>query len=149
MIPQPDSINIGKLGEGGTITTDTCNAAQKVRRLLVEHINGHVNGQDCIHHLRNVWINGVAKSVNKYMTEFLNKSLDDISSFLIVSPDLAHIIHAFHKESSLTSNYPKGHGEQFRTWMMKRYPKEFFMHAKRSTGSRQDITTMGAGPIYW
>ena len=43
MIPQPDSINIDKLGEGGTITTDTCNAAQKVRRLLVEHINGHVN----------------------------------------------------------------------------------------------------------
>ena len=149
MITQPDSINIDKLGEGGTITTDTCNAAQKVRRLLVEHINGHVNEQDCMQHLRNVWINGVAKAVNKYMTEFLNESLDDISSFLRVSPDMAQVIRVFHKEFSLTANYPKGHGKQFRTWMMKRYPNEFLMHAKRATSSRQDIITMGAGPIYW
>ena len=100
-------------------------------------------------HLRNVWINGVAKAVNKYMTEFINKSLDDISSFLRVSPDLAHVIRAFHKEFSLTANYPKGHGEQFWTWMMKRYPKEFLMHAKRAARSLQYIITMGAGPIYW
>ena len=68
MIPQPDSINIDKLEEGGTITTDTCNAAHKVRRLLVEHINGHVNEQDFMQHPKNVWINGVAKAVKKYMT---------------------------------------------------------------------------------
>ena len=73
MIPQPDSIDIDKLGEGGTITTDTCNAAKKVHHLLVEQINGHVNKKDCMQHLRNVWINGVAKAINKYMTEFLNK----------------------------------------------------------------------------
>ena len=136
MIPQPGSINIDKIGEGGTITTDTCNAAQKIFRLLVEHINGHVNQQECMQHLRNVWINGAAKAVNKYMTEFFNKILDDISSYLRVSPDLAHVICAFHNEFSLTANYPKGHGEQFRIWMMKRYPNEFLMHAKRATGSR-------------
>ena len=72
MIPQPDRSNIDKLGKGGTITTDTCNAAQKVRRLLVEHINGHVNEQDFMQHIMNVWINGVAKAINKYMTEFIN-----------------------------------------------------------------------------
>ena len=83
------------------------------------------------------------------MTEFLNESLDYISSYLIVSPDLAHVIRAFHKEFSITSNYPKGHGEQFRTWMMKRYPNEFLMHAERATVSRQDIITIGSGPIYW
>ena len=149
MTPQTDSINIDKFGEGGTITTDTCNAAQKVCRLLVEHINGHVNEQYCMQHIRNVWINGVAKAVNRYMTEFLNEILDDISSFLGVSPDLDHVIRAFHKEFSLTDNYPKGRGEQFRTWMIKRYPKEFLMHAERATGSRQYIITMGAGPIYW
>ena len=114
MIPQPIRINIDKLREGGTITTDTYNTAQKVCSLLVEHINGHVNKQNCMHHLRNVWINGVAKDVNKYMTEFLNKSIDDISSFLRVSPDLAHVICAIHKEFSLTANYPKGHSKQFR-----------------------------------
>ena len=136
MIPQPDSINIDKLGECGTITTDMCNAAQKVCRFLVEHINVHVNKQDCMQHLRYLWINLVAKAINKYMTEFLNESLDDISSFIRVSPDLAHVICAFHNEFSLTANYPKGHGEQFQTWMMKRDPNEFLMHAKRATGSR-------------
>ena len=51
LIPKSDSINIDKLGNRGTITTDTCNAAQKVRRLLVEHIKGNVNKQDCMQHL--------------------------------------------------------------------------------------------------
>lgn len=123
MIPRPDSINIDKLGKGGTITTDTCNAAQKVCHLLVEYINGTVNEQDCMQHLRNVWINGVAIAVNKYMSEFLEESLNEISSFLRVSPGLAHVIRAFYKEFSLTANYPKGHGKKFKSWMMKRYPK--------------------------
>ena len=76
LITDPDSNNIDKLGEGGTITTDTCNAAQKVRRMLVDYINGTVNEQDCMQHLRNVWINGVAKAVNKYLTEFLQESME-------------------------------------------------------------------------
>ena len=55
MIPYPDSIDINKLGDGGTITTDTCNAACKVRRLLVKSIDGCVNEQYCMQYLRNVW----------------------------------------------------------------------------------------------
>ena len=43
LIPDPDIINIDKLGDGGIITTDTCNASQKVCWLLVEYINGTVN----------------------------------------------------------------------------------------------------------
>ena len=34
MITSPDSIDINKLGDSGTINTDTCNAAHKVRRLF-------------------------------------------------------------------------------------------------------------------
>ena len=103
-IPDPEGVNIDKLGDGGTITTDTCNATQKISCLLVEYIHGTVNEQDCMQHLRNVWINGVAKAVNKYMSEFLEESLDEISSFQRVSPDLAHVICAFNKEFSLTAN---------------------------------------------
>ena len=149
MIPSPDSININTLGEGGTITTDTCNTAQKVHRVLVEYIVSTVNEKDDMQHLRNVWINGVAKAVDKYMSKFPEESLDKISSFLRVSPDLAHVIRAFHKEFSLTANYPKGHGEKSKSWMIKRYPNEFLMHTKRATGSWQDIITMGARPVYW
>ena len=129
LILDPEGVNIDKLGDGGTIITDTCNAAQKVQRLLVEYIHGTVNEQDCMQHLRNVWINDVAKAVNKYMSEFLEESPDKISSFLQVSPDLAHVIRIFHKEFSLTANYPQCHDEKFRDWMIKRYPKEFLMHA--------------------
>ena len=77
LIPDPDSINIDKLGDGGTIATNTCNAAQKVRRLLVEYSNGPVTEKDCMQHPRNVWINGVAKAVNKYMIEFPQESLEE------------------------------------------------------------------------
>ena len=101
LIPKSDSSNIDKLGHRGTITTDTCNAVQKVCCLLVKHINGNVNEQDCLQHLRNVWINGVAKSVNNFMSDYLEESLEEISSFLRASPDLAHVIRAFHKEFSL------------------------------------------------
>ena len=99
-------------------------------------------------HLRNVWINGVAKKVSAFLNETLFESLDSISNFLRVSPDLANVIRAFHKEFSLTANYPKGHGEKFRDFMVKNHPNEFLLHAERAAGSRQDLVTMGAGPIY-
>ena len=66
-----------------------------------------------------------------------------------MSPDLDHVIRAFHKEFSLTVNYPKGHGEKFLEWIIKNDPNAFLMHAEQATGSRQDLITMGTGPIYW
>ena len=89
MIPSPDSIDINKIGESVTINTDTCNAARKVQHLLVKAIDGCVNEQDCMQHLQNMWINGVAKAVSKFMNGFLEDSLDNISPFLRVSPELA------------------------------------------------------------
>ncbi|KAL7546176.1 hypothetical protein ACHAWF_015185 [Thalassiosira exigua] len=62
---------------------------------------------------------------------------------------LEQVIRAFHKEFSLTANYPKGHGELFRLWMMEHHPEEFLMHAERALGSRQDLICMGACPIFW
>ena len=108
MIPAPDGISIKKLNKG-TINTDTCNAAQKDRRLLVQEAGDDITiyQQDCMHHLRCVWINGVSKAINVFMRAFLNDSLEEISSFLRVSPDLMHVIIAYHKEFSLTANYPK------------------------------------------
>ena len=151
MIPDADKIDIKKLTDGA-VTTDTCNSAQKTRRILVGIVSqidgGVVHEQDCFHHLRNVWINRVAKAVSEYMKDFLHDSLENISSFLCVSPDLANIIRAYHKEFSLTSNYPKGHGEQFRDWIIENYPLEFLLHAERATGSRQDIICMGADAVY-
>lgn len=133
------------------MTIDTCNSAQKTRRILVEivgQLGGVVHEQDCFHHLRNVWINGIAKALSAFMKDYLSDSLEDISSFLRVSPDLATIIFAYHKEFSLTSNYPKGHGELFREWIIQNYPMEFLLHAERANGNRMDVICMGADAVY-
>ena len=147
-IPDPSSISVDKLGNDGLINTDTCNTALKTRRLLVEEIEGTVHEQDCMNHLRCVWLNGTTKAVSKYMSTHLHDSLENISSFLRVSPDLAHVIRAYHKEFSLTANYPKGHGEKFRDWFLKEYPNEYLLHCERATGNRQDLICMGADAIY-
>ena len=165
MIPNPDSIDIKKLSDGA-INTDTCNSAQKTRRILVAIVSeidkdtihdmsredigkaGVVHEMDCMQHLRNVWINGAAKAVSAYLKEYLEDSLEEISSHLRISPDLAQIIRAYHKEFSLTANYPKGHGELFRDWVMKNYPGAFLLHAERASGSRQDLICMGADAVY-
>ena len=52
-LPVADDIDLSKLGQGGTITTDTCSTAQKLRHLLLEKIEGAYD-YDCMHHLRNV-----------------------------------------------------------------------------------------------
>ena len=96
MITSSDIIDINKLGGSGTITTDTCKPAHKVRRLLVKHIDGCVNEQYCMQHIWNVWNNGVAKAVSKFINGVLEDSLDNISLFLCVSPHLANVICAFH-----------------------------------------------------
>ena len=95
-----------------------------------------------------MWINGVAKAVSEYLKNYLSDSLDNIAYFLQVSPDLTHVIRAYHKEFSLTANYPKGHGKLFREWIIENYPLEFLLHVERATGSRQDIICMGADAVY-
>ena len=81
LIPTGSDIDLQKLANTGAITTDTCNSAQKTRRLLVE-IVGSVYEQDCFNHLRNVWINAVANAVSEYLKGLLEDSLDNIATFL-------------------------------------------------------------------
>jgi len=40
LVLSPAGIDTSKLGDGGVIMTDTCNTAQKVRRILVDRIAG-------------------------------------------------------------------------------------------------------------
>ena len=126
MIPTPNGIDIAKLGNGGALSSNTCNSARKTRRILVELIEkqyGIVHEVDCVEQLRCVLFNGASKVVSKFLTTYIEDSLEEISSLLRVNPDLAQVIRAYHKEFSLTANDPKGHGERFRAWMINKYPK--------------------------
>ena len=97
-LPLPESINISKLGHGGAITTDTCNSAQKTRRILVDNVGGRVHEMDCMHHLRNVWFHGVEKSLTLHLNNYLRDSLDNIDLSLCVSSSMSQLIRAFDKD---------------------------------------------------
>jgi hypothetical protein len=130
LIPTPDSISIDKLGDDGVVMTDTCNGAQKLRRILVDRIDG-VHDLDCMNHLRNVWIGGMEKSLSKYLNEMLCSSLDEIDSTLQVTTSIiSAVIRAIDKEFSLSANYPKGHGELFLEWIREHYPGVLLLHVE-------------------
>jgi hypothetical protein len=111
-IPSADGIDVEKLSRGGTITTDTCNTAQKLRRILIDAIPRAFDF-DCMHHLRNIWFGNMEKKLTTKLNLILKVSLDEIDPKLRVSSSISAIIRAVDKEFSMSSNYPKGHGEVF------------------------------------
>ena len=145
-VPSADGIDVEKLSRGGTITTDTCNTAQKLRRILIEAIPGAYDF-DCMHHLRNIWFGNMEKKLTAKLNLILKASLDEIDPKLRVSSSISAIIRAVDKEFSLSANYPKGHGEIFLEWMRVKHPGELLLHVERSSGSRQDLCTEGSMAI--
>jgi hypothetical protein len=77
-MPSMDGTDIKKLDQQGLIMTDSCNAAQKARRLLQHVIGGIVFELDCHHHLRNVWIKGMEKLISIYLQVVVSDSLENI-----------------------------------------------------------------------
>ncbi len=98
-IPLPAQIDIQKLGHGGVITTDTCNQAQKVQRILCEIVVG-VLDYDCMNHLQNVWFGSMEKTLTKELNLYLRTSLDEIDPKLRVSTSMLALIRAVDKEFS-------------------------------------------------
>ena len=147
LLPLPEDIDIQKLSHGGLITSDTCNQAQKVRRLLVALIDGSFD-YDCMNHLRNVWFGNGEKALTKDLNVHLCTSLDEIDPKLRVTASMLAIIRAVDKEFSLSANYPKGHGKIFLEWIWEYYPGVLLLHVERTAGSRQDLCTEGSMAIY-
>ena len=148
-LPSPDEIDIVKLGKGGAITTDTCNAAMKTRRILVKRIGGTVHEMDCMHHLRNVHLKGVEKALTTYLNTYLKDTIEDIDPSLCVSSSMSALIRAFDKEFSLCANYCKGHGMLFNKWMKEHHAGELLLHVERAGGARHDLFVEGFPAIYW
>jgi hypothetical protein len=147
-IPQPEGIDITKLGKDGLIMTDSCNAAQKARRLLKYKIGGNVHELDCFHHLRNVWIKGAEKAVSASLRILLADSLENIPADLRVSCIFSALARAWDKFFSLCANYPKGQGEHFAAWLKVHNPDTPLHHVVGAQGSRHDLCLMAAPAIY-
>ncbi len=160
-IPDSSELNVTKLANHGVITTDTCNSARKLSRLLREAIAEKarqegildedkikVHQMDCHHHLRNVWIGAMNRILSKYLAELMKEDLGNIDPFLRVSTNFDTILRAVDKLFSLCCNYAKGSGELFLEWMREYHPDSFLLKLQRGVGSRQDFTVEGAGAIY-
>ena len=102
LLPTEDGISIDKLGQLGTITTDTCNNAQKQRQLLSQIIQGEVIEEDCHHHLRNVWAKAVDIDLSKYLTVMLRDSLGKIDSSPSVCLQCSHPLHEHTTKNSVS-----------------------------------------------
>jgi len=149
MVPSPDDIDITKLGDhAGLIMTDSCNAAQKARRLLQHKIRENVYELDCHHHLRNVWIKGMEQSVSSFLRVIVTDSLEKIPPELRVTCVYSAIARAWDKFFSLCANYPKGQDEHFAAWLRVNKPGTPLYHVVGAQGSRHDLCLMAAPAIY-
>ena len=168
-IPPGSEIHLSKL-EGGLVTTDTCNAARLLGRLLVDAVDqaveekqqflGTVNDNntnplpsamvmDCHNHMRNIFIKAAVIALSAYLSKVLAEDLLNIDWRLRVSTLFDSILRAIDKEFSLPANYPKGHGDMFKHWLHKFHPGALLVPVQRSAGSRQDLATEGAAAVYW
>ena len=102
-IPSEEGIDISKLSQGGTITTDMCNAIQKLRQILIDKIPGTCDF-DCMHRLHNIWVGNMEKKLTKSLNLLLCLSLDEINPKLWVTSSISPIMCAVDKEFSLSTN---------------------------------------------
>ena len=101
-IPDPSSMDIGKLGSRGALTSDTYNGARRTYSIIFEQVHEtsealhkdesddiRVLEVDCCNPLRNVWLRGMKNSLSTLLENTI-KSLD-INKTLptLISTDLA------------------------------------------------------------
>ena len=170
-IPDRCEMNISKLGGGGAATSDNCNGALKVKRLLIEAVQEAVKAShsdaewdalteaervkqlsvyevDCWNHLRNVWLAKVTAALTTRLKETHKEELEAIEFRLRVATDMVLLLRALDKEFSLCANYPKGHGDLFKEWAVREHPRALLFHVWATSGARQDAAFEGAAPAY-
>jgi len=166
-IPSSSQINLSKL-EGGLVNTDTCNGACLLAKLLVDAVDFAVEEkralsgddgnnpntiatmvQDCHNDMCNIWIKAVTHQLTSYLNKVLADDLNDVDWRLRITTVFDGILRAVDKEFSLPANYPKGHGDMFKHWLLKFHPGAVLVPVTHTTGSRQDLATEGAAAVYW
>lgn len=90
-LPEIESIGMHKFAHGCAVMTDTCNAAQKLNRLLAGHIaittGKTVHNMYCHHHLRNIHTKAMLIATTSFLREVLQESLAKFDKDSRVSPD--------------------------------------------------------------
>jgi len=164
-IPSGSEIHLSKL-EGGRITTDTCNSVQLLGRLVVDAVeNAVIERQeiaginnndcntamvmDCHHHMWNILIKACMIRLSMYLSKLMENNLSEIDWRLRVTTMFGAVLRAVDKEFSLPANYPTGHGDMVKHWLLKFHPGALLVPVQCMAGSRQDLATKGAAAVYW
>ena len=170
--PDPESIGMHRLSENTVIMGDTCNTAEKTKRLVIEvaeaagkerigeaawatmseeqrasKCKAHVGR--CHQHLRNIVINAMQLKQAEALKHELGDSLDEFNSFDRMSADVNDLIRAISKELHAGQSYAKGKGREATAWRKAELPAHPHLPYERAEGSRQDIALDGSVPIFW
>jgi hypothetical protein len=177
-IPDATSLDLGKLSDGGAVSTDTCNAAQKLNQRLIEEIKKRsgdgnallgevvantveqtVSQEDssqkivlavfCHHHIRNIWMKSVIKCLSTFLNAKLSGDLAAIDPKYRVETNIVSICRAIYKCFSLNCNYAKGQGEDFKYWLDQFHPGFMLLPIARLSGSREDAIFESTVSINW
>ena len=65
-----------------------------------------------------------------------------------MSANIESLLISFDKEFNLCANYPKGHGQFFRTWLNDNHPHFYLLHVETMKGNRVYGATQGACPVF-
>ena len=121
MGPEPEALSMARLAGGGAIQSDTCNTAEKAKRLLIEMIgemhreemgeeawskmskdeqekSGRVHALDCWQHLRNIFLKEMSSAQAKHVAQELKPHLDSFTSWERMTTDYSQLLRAAYKE---------------------------------------------------
>ena len=169
--PEAEQLSMGRLAGGGALMSDTCNTAEKAKRLLAEMIAEQaqeaigvaawvtmseaeqkdatrVHKLDCYQHLRNIFLKEMSSAQAKHVAEELKPHLDKFSSWERITTDYSQLLRAAYKEFHQGNVYYKGKGREFWVWMEENHPTDFIVHFERAEGGRQDLDYDAAVPLY-
>ena len=84
----------------------------------------------------------------KYLSSLLKEDLSLLDCNLRVSTCYEQLLVSIDKCFSLTCNYVKGCGDEFKGWLQQYHPGALLMPITRALVSRQDLTVQGSISLY-
>ena len=169
--PEPERLSMARLAGGGAIISDTCNTAEKAKKLLAAmvaqqmrelmgeeawgklsedeqtHIT-RVHKLDCWQHMRNIFLNEMSTIQSKLVANELKPQLDAFASWERMTTDFSQLLRAAEKEFHHHCAYYKGKGREYNYDLTTNHPTAFVIHFERADGGRQDLDYDAAIPLY-
>lgn len=158
--PDANLCSLHRLGGGGSIMSDTCNAARCAKRLLADLVGKQVQQHlgddrweemtederecairvhqlDCWGHMRNIFLDHMSSALAAHVKEELQPELETFGSWERMSTEYSQLLRACYKEFYQGCRYYKGKGRPYAAWLRERHPAAFVLHLERAEGGRQ------------